>query len=231
MDYWPWVIAGVALCLVTLGIVLLPADSTIPPTRAFSKIKYENFTYYSPSYDGSIILNHTSGFLVDRVSSGVQITVGGIPYMQISDLTTQNCPLLPTVGNITINTNDEIRGFIHSTTTRTNEIIIPEDGVYMIMAVPQIGEATTQADGVHNFWMTINNTQVPNTNIRTTILLQVGQTETFTTTLNWVGFLQEHDIISFQQSCTDSDIGIIFTNGSTRPNTPSIIISAYKLGR
>lgn len=224
-------LAGVALCLVTLSIILMPADSAIPPTRAFSKIKYDNYTYYSPSYDGIITLNHTSGFNVNTALGGVEMAVGGFPYAQISDLTTQSCPELPTVANVTLNTNDELRDFMHSTTTRSNEIIIPEDGIYLFIAVPQVGEATTQASGTHNFWMTKNNTKLPNTNIKTTVMLQVGGTETMTGVLNWIGSLQEHDIISFQQSCTDPDIGIIFTASGTPPATPSIIISAYKLGR
>lgn len=224
-------LAGVALCLVTLSIILMPADSAIPPTRAFSKVKYDNYTYYSPSYDGIITLNHTSGFNVNTALGGVEMAVGGLPYAQISDLTTQSCPQLPSVANVTLNRNDGLRSFIHSTTTRSNEIVIPEDGVYLFIAVPQVGEATTQADGVHNLWMMKNNTKIPNSNIKTTIMLQVGVTETMTGTLNWVGALQEHDIISFQQGCTDPDIGIIFSNSTTIPATPSIIISAYKLGR
>ena len=53
--------------------------------------------------------------------------------------------------------------------------------------------------------------------------------ETSTATLNWIGRLSSGDMISFQQSCTDADIGIIATPAGTPPATPSIIISIARI--
>ena len=74
-----------------------------------------------------------------------------------------------------------------------------------------------------------NNVQVPNSNIKTTVMLQIATTDTMTGTFNWAGRLNQNDIISFQQGCTDSDIGIIATPAGTPPLTPSIIVSVFKV--
>ena len=144
-------------------------------------------------------------------------------------MTTQACATNGAASNILLNTNDSIYKITHSTTSNTHQITIQEAGVYQIIAVPQVGEATIQADGVQNLWMVKNSVQVPNTNIKTTVSLQESGSETMTATFNWVGILATNDIISFQQSCTDADIGIIFTAAGTPPATPSIIISIVRI--
>lgn len=151
------------------------------------------------------------------------------PYAQISDQTTQPCLANGAASNVTLSTNDEIFRMTHSTTTRTNEIIIQEKGIYQIIAAPQVGQAAGQANGIENLWLVKNNVDVPNTNIKTTVMLQAGAAETMTGVINWIGFLNKDDIVSFKQSCDDQDIGLIFTPAAIPPNTPSIIITVVKI--
>lgn len=201
-----------AFSMCGLGYFFVQADAgremSMPPTNAFSKMLRSYDTVTAKQYDDIIPMDY--------------------PYAQISDSTTQSC-ISGSAKNVTLNTNDSIYRITHSTTARTNEIGIQETGVYQVIAVPQVGEATVQADGIHDFWMMKNNMQIPNSNIKTTVMLQVAISDTMTGTLNWVGRLDKNDIISFQQGCTDSDIGMVFTGSGIMPATPSIIISIAKI--
>lgn len=203
-------LAVIGLFIMGVAIAVSPADSAVPPTRAFSKVVTSHYTYEAGRYNDIL-------------------TIPQLPYAQISDSVTQGCNA-GSAKNVTLNTNDSIYGFTHSTTSKTNEITIVEKGVYQIIAVPQVGEASVQASGIHNFWLTKNNIQVPNSNIKTTINTQLNPGDTITGTLNWIGTLNQGEIISFQQGCTDSDIGIIASASGVPPATPSVIISIYKIG-
>lgn len=184
-------------------------EMSIPPTNAFSRVTTNGATITANSYDSTLPLNY--------------------PYAQISDLTSQGC-ISGSAKNVTLNSNDAIYRIIHSTSSKTNEIKIQESGVYQIIAVPQVGEiGPGQASGIHDFWLMKNNVKVANTNVKTTILLQVSGIETFLETANWIGVLNQNDIISFQQGCDDSDIGLIFTAAGIPPATPSIIISIARI--
>lgn len=202
---------AVSMCWLVYFFVQADAgrEMNIPPTNAFSQVVTNGNTLNATAWNSILRLNY--------------------PYAQISDGTTQNC-ISGSAKNVTLNTNDVLYKITHSTSSRTNEIQIQESGVYQIIAVPQVGEAGPgQAIGVHDAWMMKNNAQVANSNVKTTILLQISGTETFLETLNWVGILNQNDIISFQQGCTDSDIGIIFTAAGVPPATPSIIISIARI--
>lgn len=206
-----WILIGlIGLAVVSVGISVTPIESAIPPTRAFTSILTDAGTIIANSYNSQLIAPKP-------------------PYAQISDLTTQACADLGAASNVTLNSNDDIHHVSHSTVSDTHEITIQETGTYQIIAAPQVGEATSQADGLHNFWMMKNGAQVPNTNIKTHITVQVGGDETVMETFNWVGRLYQNDIVYFQQSCTDPDIGIIFTSAAVPPATPSVIISIAKL--
>ena len=68
-----------------------------------------------------------------------------------------------------------------------------------------------------------------NYNIKTMTSIQSGTADTMTGTLNWIGYLNTNDIISFQQSCDNANLGIVFTPEGTPPATPSIIISIARI--
>lgn len=206
-----WFFVGIiAVIVISTGYFITDVESAIPPTKAFSSVVTDAGTVIARTYNSQLIAPKP-------------------PYAQISDLTTQSCADLGVATNVTLNTNDDIYRVSHSTATKTHEIIIQETGTYQIISVPQIGEATVQADGIHNFWMMRNGAQVPNTNIKTSVMLQLVTADTMTATLNWVGRLYENDIVYFQQSCADPDIGLIFSPADVPPNTPSVIISIAKL--
>ena len=99
----------------------------------------------------------------------------------------------------------------------------------MITAGPQVGEVTSQADGLHKFWMMKNGAQVANSAVAAHIVVQVGGDETVMEIFNWIGRLNQNDVIYFQQACTDADIGIVFTAAGVAPNTPSVMISIGKI--
>ena len=208
MMRYVWLATG-GLGILVLALILIPiANGTVQPTLAFSKIITSYNMINAKKYNDVLYLNY--------------------PYAQISDLTTQNAGLTAT--NVTLSTNDNIYHITHSTTTKTNEIKIQDSGIYQIIAVPQVGEAGPgQASGTHDFWMMKNNLKVVNSNVKTTVMTQQATGQTMTATVNWVGYLKTNDIISFQHSSDDTDIGLIFTSAGTPPTTPSIIISIVKV--
>lgn len=214
MDKGWLFVALIGIAVIGSGILLTPAlagrEMSIPPTNAFNTILTDWGTYRADRHDSQLIAPKP-------------------PYAQISDLTTQACADLGVASNVTLSSNDGIYHISHSISSDTHEIVIQENGTYQIIAAPQVGEATSQADGLHNFWMMKNGAQVPNTNIKSHITVQIGGDETVMETFNWVGRLYQNDIVYFQQSCTDPDIGIIFTSAAVPPNTPSVIVSIAKL--
>lgn len=214
MDRHLFVLSLFGLSVLALAYFLTPVmagrEMSIPPTNAFSRVATDNGTLTALTWDDTLYAPQP-------------------PYAQLSSLQTQACAAAGAASNVTLNTNDSIHKITHSTTTRTHEIRMQQTGTYSIVAAPQVGEVTTQADGLHNFWMMKNGAQVANTNVKTHITVQVGGDETVMEIFNWTGRLQANDVIYFQQSCTDADIGIIFTAAAVPPATPSVIVSIAKL--
>lgn len=148
------------------------------------------------------------------------------PYAQLSDTTTQSCPTA-TPADVTIDTNDSIYKLTHPTSSHL--ITIQESGVYQIIAVPQVGEETAQANGEWKFWLLINGTNVANTSIEEHVTPQVTIGESSTATLNWIGHLNANSTVSFQQLCTSANIALLTTAAATPPVTPSIIITIARM--
>lgn len=69
-----------------------------------------------------------------------------------------------------------------------------------------------------------------NTNVKLELGILNDIDETNVLTFNWISEFNENDIISFQQSCTDTGLGILFTDETVSPDTPSIIISIAQIG-
>ena len=117
-----------------------PPANTIPPTPAYSRITNNGAIFDAENYDSQISLgaNH---FNTTRMANGVYLDLARNPYAQISDSSTQSC-VSGSAKNVTLNTNDEIYRMTHSVSSNTNEIRIDEAGTYLVIAVPQVGEAT-----------------------------------------------------------------------------------------
>lgn len=233
VDSFYWAILG---CVTTIGIISVIAAlngqaNSVPPTPAFSKIITPDGQIEATAFNSELTINNGTDTYTGI--NGNTLTIGHnlVPYAQLSDLTTQSCPApANTASNVTLNTNDEIYKITHSTTANTHEIKIQEKGIYQVIAGAQVGEAIVQASGVHNIWLAKNGQKIANSNIKTTVMLQVAGSETMVGVINWVGNLNKNDIIYFQQACSDPNIGIIFTGIGTPPATPSIIVSIAKVG-
>lgn len=211
MEKWLAVVAAAtSIAIFALAAVLMPSEALVNPTPAFSKVMTGGGIQTAKNFNDMMMMRY--------------------PYAQISDLTTQNCLANGAVSNVLLNTNDSIYRMTHSTSSNTHQIIIQDTGIYLVIAAPQIGEATVQADGIHNFWIVKNGVKIANSNIKMTVMQQISGSETMVNVLQWVGKLESGDTISFAQSCTDSDIGIIFTpSNSVEPATPSIIVSVARV--
>lgn len=211
----------VIVLIFAVGIIALnlsDVGASIPPTRAFSKIVIGNQTFVAESYNAELDL--TSFF--DLGGPVVQL-----PYAQLSSSQTQPVAAAGAASNITLNTNNGIYGISHSTTIRNHEIVIQEDGIYFIMAGAQIGRSASIPAGVHNLWLAKNNVNIDGTNIKTAIPAITPNTLVGIT--NWVGHLEQGDIITIMQSSPDTtDIQLEATPAAIPPDTPAIIVTIFK---
>ncbi len=149
-------------------------------------------------------------------------------FAQLSDSTTQ-APSVTTPVKITFNTNDEVLGITHSTTSNTENIIIQESGVYVIVPQPQFQKTSGGTNRFIDFWIRKNNIDIPNSNIRASIRTN-SETDVIVSSIV-TATLVAGDIINVMMSIetTGNGIGIRSTSPAGEPVIPSIIFSMYKI--
>ena len=152
-------------------------------------------------------------------------TVG--TFAQLSDSTTQ-APGVTTPVKITFNTNDEISGITHSESSNTEDIVIQEDGLYVIVPQPQFQKTSGGTNRFIDFWLRRNNIDVPNSNIRSTIKSN-SETDVIVSHVVTATF-KAGDILNIMMSVevTGNGIGIYSTSPVGEPVIPSIIFSIHK---
>ena len=149
-------------------------------------------------------------------------------FAQLSDSTNQ-IPSVTTPVKITFNTNDEVLGITHSTTSNTEDIIIQESGTYVIVPQPQFQKTSGGTTRFIDFWLRKNNVDFANSNVRSTIK---SNSETDVIVSNIVtATLVAGDVINIMMSVevTGNGVGIYSTSPAGEPVIPSIIFSMYKI--
>ena len=70
---------------------------------------------------------------------------------------------------IELDTQEDVAGGVHTIDFDKSDIIIKQSGMYLIIAAPQIGKARGTRSRWMDFWVRVNNVDVPHSNIRRVI--------------------------------------------------------------
>ena len=150
-------------------------------------------------------------------------------YAELSDTTDQAFAEADTPYSITFDTNDEIAGIIHSTSSDPENITIATSGVYTIFAQPQVAAAAGGA-GTFHMWLQKDTGEgfvdVPNTNIELSLASLNEDVIPLATTFA----LNAGDVIRLRASVSDTRIKLDAQTPEGEPAIPSIIFTMFMIG-
>ncbi len=119
-------------------------------------------------------------------------------------------------------------GGVHSVDFDKGDILVKQTGVYLLIACPQISKVRGTNPRWIDFWVRVNNVDVPNSNIRAVL---VDPQEKTVVPLNLVWPLNRGDTVNIVMAMETNDEGIgveaIIPDGE--PTIPSIIVTVVQL--
>lgn len=149
-------------------------------------------------------------------------------YAQFSDSTDQTFGATGTAQSITLNTNNEIAGITHSTTVNPENVTIETNGIYVIIAQPQV-TAGVGASGYFHMWLQVDTgggfADITNSNIE----LILASNDEDVIPLIAVISLDKDDIVRLRSSVGDTGIKLDAQTPAGEPAIPAIIYSIYKI--
>ena len=131
---------------------------------------------------------------------------------------------------VSMNSNDYINGGItHSSSRNTADVIVNEEGSYLIVAAGQVGKTSGNTTCNVDLWLRLNGEHVANSNTRASI---PTANDTIVLVSQAIMPLKPDDTINTMMSvsATDQGCGLINTAPSTEPNIPAIIFSIVRIG-
>jgi hypothetical protein len=131
---------------------------------------------------------------------------------------------------VTMNSNDYINaGITHSSTRNPADVVINEDGTYLIVAAGQVGKTSGNTTCNVDLWLRENGQFVANSNTRAAVNTA---NDTIVLVSQAIMPLKATDIINTVMSVSASDqgCGLINTAPSSEPNIPAIIFSIVRIG-
>ena len=131
---------------------------------------------------------------------------------------------------VTMNSNDYINaGITHSSTRNPADVVINEDGTYLIVAAGQVGKTSGNTTCNVDLWLRENGQFVANSNTRAAVNTA---NDTIVLVSQAIMPLKATDTINTVMSVSASDqgCGLINTAPSTEPNIPAIIFSIVRIG-
>ena len=197
--------------------------STIAPTNA--TLIADNSTVTNKVILKTI--SNGTGLEIFNGTNTISIAEAIKPYAQISDTTNQTCAF-QVIKNVTLNTNNDVFGITHSTSSNQQDIVIDSPGLYHFLAGAQVGRTSATGVDTHNLWMIKNNVKIANTNERTYMTAVLNDTSVVF--MNWSGVLAQNDVIGYQQNCYQTAVVGLRANAiGIPPATPSISVTVVKL--
>ena len=150
-------------------------------------------------------------------------------YAELSNSNDQTFAVGGTAYSITFNTNDEISGITHSTSSNPENITIVTSGVYTIFAQPQVAAAAGGA-GVFHMWLQRDTgggfADIANTNIELSLASLEEDVIPLATTFS----LDAGDVIRLRASGGDTKINLAAQTPAGAPAIPSIIFTMFMIG-
>ena len=131
---------------------------------------------------------------------------------------------------VPMNANDYINaGITHSSTRNPDDVIVNQDGTYLIVAAGQVGKTSGSTTCNLDLWLSQNGEYVANSKTRASVN---AVNDTIVLVSQAIMPLKATDIINTVMSVSVSDqgCGLINTALPTEPNIPAIIFSIVRIG-
>jgi hypothetical protein len=129
---------------------------------------------------------------------------------------------------IELDAQEDVAGGVHSIDFDKGDIVIKQSGMYLVIAGPQIGKVRGTIPRWVDFWMRVNNIDVPNSNIRAVVM---DPQEKTVVPMNAVFPLNRGDTLNIMMSTEtiDEGLGIEAIEPDGEPTIPSIIVTLVQL--
>jgi hypothetical protein len=131
---------------------------------------------------------------------------------------------------VPMNTNDYINGGItHNNTRNGADVIVNQDGSYLIVAAGQVGKTSGNTTCNVDLWLSQNGEYVANSNTRASVN---APNDTTVLVSQAIMPLKANDTINtiMSVSVTGQGCGLINTASPSEPNIPAIIFSIVRIG-
>ena len=131
---------------------------------------------------------------------------------------------------VPMNSNDYINGGItHSDTRNPTDVIINQDGTYLIVAAGQVGKTSGNTTCNVDLWLSQNSEYVVNSNTRASVNTA---NDTIVLVSQAIMPLKANDTINtvMSVSATGQGCGLINIAPPSAPNIPAIIFSIVRIG-
>jgi len=131
---------------------------------------------------------------------------------------------------VPMNSNDYINGGItHSSTRNPADVVVNQDGSYLIVAAGQVGKTSGSTTCNVDLWLSQNGEYVANSNTRASVN---AVNDTIVLVSQAIMPLKANDVINtvMSVSATNQGCGLINTAPPSEPNIPAIIFSLVRTG-
>ncbi len=129
---------------------------------------------------------------------------------------------------IQLDQQEDVGNMKHTIDFENGDIIIKKSGVYLVIAAPQIGKTSGNRNRWIDFWLRINQKDVPNSTVRRVL---TDKDEKDVIPLNSVIELNKDDVLNIMMAAetTDEGIRIEHIEPENQPTIPSIIVTIVQL--
>jgi len=129
---------------------------------------------------------------------------------------------------IHLDAQEDVAGGVHTIDFNGSDIIIKQSGMYLIIAGPQVGKNKGTRNRWIDFWLRVNNVDVPNSNIRRVL---TDSQEKDVIPLNAVIPLNRGDNMNIMMAAENDTegIGVECIEPDGEPSIPSIIVTIVQL--
>ena len=131
---------------------------------------------------------------------------------------------------VIMDSNDYINGGVtHSSTRNAADVVVNQDGTYLIVAAGQVGKTSGSTTCNVDLWLRQNGEFVANSNTRASV---IEANDTIVLVSQAIMPLKANDTINTMMSVSavNQGCGLINTTPSGEPNIPAIIFSIVKIG-
>jgi len=129
---------------------------------------------------------------------------------------------------ILLDAQEDVAGGVHTIDFDKGDIIVKQSGMYLIIAGPQVGKNKGTRNRWIDFWLRVNNVDVPNSNIRRVL---TDSQEKDVIPLNAVIPLNRGDNLNIMMAAENDTegIGVECIEPDGEPAIPSIIVTIVQL--